>query len=197
MSETRSFRELMALVRAGDAQAATELVRRYEPAIRRIAHVRLRDRRLRRSFDSQDVCQSVLASFYAHVALGGVELESEDHVLKLLALMTQRKTAAKARGQRAACRDDRRTEANPDAGLAVPAPDPSPSQQVAGEELLGEFRRRLTAEELQLCELRKQGRGWDQIAATVGGTPEGLRKKLVRAINRVSRALGLSEVDHE
>ena len=197
MSEARSFRELMDPVRAGDAPAATELIRRYEPTIRRIAHVRLRDPRLRRSFDSQDVCQSVLASFYAHVALGGVELDSEEHLLKLLALMTQRKTAAKARGQRAACRDDRRQGADPDAGLAVPAPGDSPSQQVAGEELLQEFRPKLTPEELRLCELRKHGRGWDQIAAEVGGTPEGLRKKLVRAVNRVCRALGLSEVDHE
>jgi hypothetical protein len=35
MSEAVPFDELIRLVRAGDEQAARELVRRYEPAIRR------------------------------------------------------------------------------------------------------------------------------------------------------------------
>src|SRR5262245_23610315 len=54
-----SFDELMRRVRAGDEQAAADLVRRYEPAIRRAVRVRLRDPQLRRLLDSIDICQSV------------------------------------------------------------------------------------------------------------------------------------------
>src|SRR5262249_19780647 len=47
-SSSESFGELIARVRAGDEQAAADLVRRYEPAIRRAARVRLVDTRLNR-----------------------------------------------------------------------------------------------------------------------------------------------------
>ena len=56
------FQVLLRRVRAGDEQAARELVRRYEPAIRRAARIRLVDTRLNRLLDSMDICQSVLAS---------------------------------------------------------------------------------------------------------------------------------------
>ena len=57
-----TFQDLIRRVRAGDGQAAVELVRLYEPTIRRVARVPLADSRLQRLFDSQDVCQSVFGS---------------------------------------------------------------------------------------------------------------------------------------
>src|SRR4051812_55008 len=51
-SEDGAFRDLIRRVRAGDEAAAREVVRIYEPAIRREARVRLVDTRLRRMFDS-------------------------------------------------------------------------------------------------------------------------------------------------
>jgi hypothetical protein len=47
MAEKQTFRELIRRVRAGEEQAAAELVWRYEPAIRRAVRVRLRGPRLR------------------------------------------------------------------------------------------------------------------------------------------------------
>ena len=46
MVDTPSFDELIRRVRAGDPGAAAELVRRYEPAIRRAVRFRLADARL-------------------------------------------------------------------------------------------------------------------------------------------------------
>src|SRR5262245_18622455 len=60
MAEENAFTDFIRRIRAGDEQAAVELVRRYEPAIRREVRFRLRNTRLRRLFDSMDVCQSVL-----------------------------------------------------------------------------------------------------------------------------------------
>ena len=51
MSLDESFRDLICRVRAGDEQAAYELVRRYEPAIRVAVRVRLSDPGLRRVLD--------------------------------------------------------------------------------------------------------------------------------------------------
>jgi hypothetical protein len=43
MSDEPSYRELILRVRAGDQEAAAELVRRYEPAVRRVVRARLVD----------------------------------------------------------------------------------------------------------------------------------------------------------
>ena len=58
------FTDFIRRIRAGDNTAAAELVRRYEPFIRRAVRVQLDGRRLCRLLDSTDVCQSVLASFF-------------------------------------------------------------------------------------------------------------------------------------
>ena len=65
-----SFTDLISRVRGGDEHAATDLVRRYEPEIRREVRFLLRDPFLRRSFDSMDICQSVMGSFFLRAALG-------------------------------------------------------------------------------------------------------------------------------
>jgi RNA polymerase sigma-70 factor (ECF subfamily) len=57
------FDALVARLRSGDPDAAAELVRRYEPAIRAAIRGLMADTRLRRLFDSMDVCQTVLVSF--------------------------------------------------------------------------------------------------------------------------------------
>lgn len=59
------------------------------------------------------------------------------------------------------------------------------------------MRRRLTSEERQLLELRDQGLDWAQIAAARNGSAEALRKRLARAIDRVSARLGLEDYPDE
>ena len=67
----------------------------------------------------------------------------------------------------------------------------SPSQEVSARELLQQFRNHLTPDEKQLAELRVLGYEWSEIAAQLGGSPEALRKRLARAVQRVARQLGL------
>jgi len=81
--------ELLRRIRGGDAEAAVELVRRYEPQIRLEVRLRLRDRRLRRLVDSMDICQSVLSSFFLRVAAGECDLERPEQLLNFLIAMTQ------------------------------------------------------------------------------------------------------------
>src|SRR5436305_12736501 len=107
MSEEPSFRDLIARVRGGDERAATDLVRRYEPAIRRAVRFRLTDPRLRRTCDSMDVCQSVLLSFFVRAASGQYDLESPEQLLRLLTTMARNKLLNQARQQHAARRDSR------------------------------------------------------------------------------------------
>jgi len=190
------FQELMTRVRNGDGEAAAELVRRYEPAIRRVVRLRLTDPRMRRTFDSMDVCQSVLGSFFVRAALGQYDLANPDQLLKLLAQMARHKVIGQMRHERAGRRDVARLDAGADA-MDVAANEASPSQQVAGKELLAEFRNRLTDDERELAEQRAQGREWADIANERGETPEALRKRLARGLDRVAEQLGLDEASHE
>lgn len=193
MSTANTFADLIARVRAGDEQAATDLVRQYEPLVRREIRLHLEDRRLSRLFDSLDVCQEVMASFFVRAAAGQYDLDEPSQVLRLLVTMARNKLASAARRERQQRRDIRRNAGGQDALNELAAAGPTPSQLVAGRELLIEMRRRLTEDERQLADLRSQGMGWPDIAGQLGGTPQARRVQLNRAMDRVLRELGLEE----
>ena len=186
-----SFAELIRRVRAGDEQAAATLVRRYEPEIRREVRFLLRDPFLRRSFDSMDICQSVMGSFFLRAALGEYDLNEPQDLVRLLISMTRNKVVDATRRQRAQRRDHRRATSLETVDLATKAP--SPSEIVEERELLALFRDRLSPEERQLADLRAAGREWAEIARELGGSAEARRKQLTRAISRVSQELGLED----
>jgi RNA polymerase sigma-70 factor (ECF subfamily) len=190
--EESDFAEFIRRIREGDERAATELVRLYEPLIRREVRLHIRDRRLRRLFESQDVCQSVLGSFFAGTALGRYDFETPGQLVKLLAAMTRNKVAAAARGQHRQRRDNRRTTDLADGGEQIADQGPSPSETVGGEELIRQLRAELTDDERVVAELRRQGLAWDDIAARLGGTAGARRVQLARAIKRISRMFGLA-----
>jgi RNA polymerase sigma factor (sigma-70 family) len=191
------FDELMRRVRGGDSAAADELVRRYEPAIRRAVRIRLADSRLQRAFDSMDVCQSVMASFFVRAALGQYDLNGPEELLRLLATMARHKLADQIDRERADCRDNRRVEEGSSHSREVVGGAATPSREVAARELLQQMQNRLSPEERELAELRQQGMEWSEIAARVGGTSEGLRKRLARASARIAQELGLDDFDDE
>jgi RNA polymerase sigma factor (sigma-70 family) len=192
MTDDSTFQEFIRRIRAGDEQAAVELVRLYEPAIRVEVRIRLSDPRLFRAFDSMDICQSVLFSFFARAAMGQYDLDRPDQLLRLLVIIARNKVAFQTRRQRAQRRDHRRN-LTLEGAQTLAAADPSPSRQLAGKELLREIRQRLSVAELELADLRAEGREWSEIAAQLGGTPQARRKQLARAVNRVAHQLGFED----
>jgi len=158
--------------------------------IRREVRLRLKVPRLNSRFDCTDVCKSVWASFCLRAASGQYDLEGPGQLLELLVVMTRNKLADQARQQRAGRCDYRRLEPHDPADLEARAiPQPSPSQMVAGRELLEEFRRRLSEEERALVGLRALGCEWPEIAAKLGRATQARRKQFVRAVDRVEQQL--------
>src|SRR5262249_48773483 len=130
MLEGDDFSELIRRIRAGEAPAARELIRRYEPAIRREARLRLGPA-LRPMFDSVALCQSVRGSFLGGVGGGRYEVESPGQLMRLLVAMTRNKARAKARKRRGG-------------GLGAPDPvagAPDPAELVLNQDLVEAFRR--------------------------------------------------------
>ena len=197
MPEENAFADLINRVRAGDQDAAAELVRVYEPAIRRAVKVHLRDRRLRRQLDTLDICQSVLANFFVRAAQGQFDLHKPQDLLGLLATMARNKLVTRARHPGVV----RRVNFGDAAGSPVESDiiddHSTPSEHVVGHDLLGAVRQRLSPDERFLAEQRALGRSWQELAAECGKNPDALRKQLSRALDRVSQDLGLAEVTDE
>jgi RNA polymerase sigma-70 factor (ECF subfamily) len=192
-----SFPDLLRRVRGGDPDAAADLVRRYEQAIRRAVRMRLTDARLRRTLESMDVCQSVFFNFFVRAAAGQFDLERPEQLLGLLVRMAQNRVQDHARREQADRRDGRRLRADGDQALAgVADRHETPSQEVAGRDLLERVRSLMSDEERYLMDQRRLGRGWAELAAEAGTTPDALRVRYDRALDRVARQVGLDEVAH-
>ena len=108
--------------------------------------------------------------------------------------MTRNKLAGQVKGLRSARRDFRRPSAAPGdrdgesegGAKRIAGPDPTPSRDLAARELLEEALRRLSPEKRRILECREQGGQWAQVAAELGSSPEAIRKRLARAVDRVA-----------
>ena len=188
--------DLLGKVRGGDAAAAEELVRTYEPELRRAIRVRLTDARLRRLIDSIDICQSVLAGFFVRTAAGQYDIQTPEELLKLLVTMARNRVVDWARRSQADRRDGRRDvsiEYEDGLQMQFASPQPGPASVLVNRELLEQVRSRLSAEELKLMEQRAEGLDWNQIAATTGDQANAVRMRLTRALDRVAEQLGIEQ----
>lgn len=187
------FSDFLARIRSGDERAAADLFRQFEAVIRREVRFRLTDPSVTRVHDDDDVCQSVLASFFVRASLGQYDLHDPAQLRQLLLSIARNKAALAARRQHAQKRGGGMTAANADDHL--PGDAATASRIVAGRELLEHFRRQLSEEERRVADLRGQGHDWAEIARRLGGTPDGRRMQLARALDRVGRPLGLEGGD--
>ena len=194
MAEQELFADFIRRIRAGDDLAAEELVRKFEPFLRRELRLNMIDRRIGRVVDSVDICQSIWSSFFLRAAAGQYDLDTPDHLVKLLMSMAKNKLASQARKQHRQKRDVSRTE--PDGGRIDNVSDhhqDTPSAIVSGKELLTVMEAMLSQEERQLAELRRKGLSWAEVAGRIGGSAQARRKQMDRAADRVSQQLGLDE----
>jgi RNA polymerase sigma-70 factor (ECF subfamily) len=194
MSINHTFADFLSRVRRGDEEAAAALVRQLEPVIRREVRMRLTDPGLYRLVDSVDICQAVLLSFFVRAAAGQFDLAGPHDLCNLLLTMAQNKVAAEARKQR------RRDALLPRVDLeqteeqaALHDGRPGPGRVTEGRDLLRKVLERLSEEERRLAELRAHGFTWPEVTARLGGTSEGRRKQLTRALDRVTAQLGLGQ----
>lgn len=189
MHGEQEFQAFIERIRKGDSSAAEELVRLYEPIVRRQVRMQMVDSRLSRLYDSVDFSQAVMASFF----LRGSEFELQEpkDLVRLLVTMARNKLASSARRVLAQKRDGQRRDV--DAPLLNQVADGSdtPSRIVSMLELIAEAKKKLTPEEQQLVDLRNDGKSWDEIATELGGTAQARRMQLARAMERVTESLGM------
>jgi len=189
MASKQEFVELLAAVRAGDQDAASKLVQGYEAQIRRVVRIRLTDPHLRRQLDSVDICQSVLGDFFQRATGGQFDLATPQQLMALLVTMAKNRLLQYVESQQAARRDIRRLIQSSVDDLPLTGSDETPSQIVATRELNQLLRERFDPETLWLAEQRIAGRSWADLAQEKQTTPDGLRMRWTRALERVAEEL--------
>jgi DNA-directed RNA polymerase specialized sigma24 family protein len=194
LSDPSSFVSLIERLRRGDNEAARTLLARYEPVLRRIVAMRLLDRKLRGVVDTEDICQSVLGSFFVRLGLGQYEIAEESDLLRLLATMVRNKVVSKKRRRTLEQRDDVQITLKERMAENRAVSESSPSACLTYEELLREAEGMLSPKERELIALRKQGLGWIEIGCRLSEDPECLRKRMARTMDLVIEQLGLDEI---
>ena len=194
MDSVAEIRSLLKRVRDGDQEAAAELVRQYEPVVRRFVRFRLSSPALRRTFDSLDICQSVMCRFFVDVAAGNLQLDDSGQLTGLLLTMARNKLFDRVRHAQAGRRDARRTSGGGDEflGAAVDS-TASPSDVLSAKEVIDAVCGQLSESDRYLVEQRMDGRPWEDLAAEFQATPDGIRKRMTRAIDDVAGRMGLRE----
>jgi RNA polymerase sigma-70 factor (ECF subfamily) len=189
MPDTPSFQELIRRVRAGDQQAAAEVIRLYDPILRSVVRVRLRHVALQQYFDSMDIRQSVLANFFHRAAQGEFELDTPEQLQRLLVTMARNKFVDYLRRFLTEGRDLGQVGPMPE-GVSLPGSAPLPDELVANRELLAEIRRRLSTEERYLFDrFFGDQASWDEIGGEVAKAAPAVRMQLRRALDRILEEL--------
>jgi RNA polymerase sigma-70 factor (ECF subfamily) len=183
--------DLMARIRDGDEDAARDLLEHYRPHLIRIIRVRLTDPRLRREFDSCDVCQSVFGDFFLAARMGEFEINSPEELLKYLAKAANHRIIDRYRRASAQRRDVQRQEGAPVEELGVASNQAAPSRYVSGREILERALGMMNPGEREVARRRLDGDDWASIAAATGEKSDAVRVRFSRTLARVTSALEL------
>ena len=189
MNYDDQFEQLLYGVRRGESEAAFELVRRYESAIRIAVRTHLSDPALRQQFDSVDICQSVLASFFVRAAAGQYDLREPGQLVALLTRMAHNKLAMQVRSQHQQRRDVRRVSSISTTPAMPADKSPGPAQQAVHRDLLSRAYALMDSDVRRMADFRAGGTEWEEIATRLGGTAEARRKQFTRAMDEIAKTL--------
>lgn len=191
MAEFAEFSAMIDRLRSGDPLIVEQFIATYEPFIRRAVRRSLTQSGLRVAADSADICQSVLASFLIRVAAGEYEFSDQPTMEGLLITIARRRLAMLCRRETGAARDRRRSQTLDSRIELLDQSMEDPQATAETLDLIATFRKRLTESERTLFDQRRQGYDWETIAGRTQENPLVLRKRLSRALKRVSEELGL------
>ncbi|HUG90946.1 MAG TPA: sigma-70 family RNA polymerase sigma factor [Planctomycetaceae bacterium] len=189
---TPSLEALIKRLRSGDEHAADLIISRYRHDVCLVINAVLKARDVRRVVSTSDVCQLTFWDFLRSATNGRFDSLNDRQLRDVLIAIARYKTAEQVRKQRAACRDSRRTVSAPVDSLDLPDRRRNPAQSRLTDEVhdrLEEALPRLPPEDRDLLLARQSGRSWKVLATERGTTPDALRMKYARALQRLSQEL--------
>jgi len=167
-------------LRCGDAQAAEELLRQYEPILRVIVRRQL-SAPLRRKFDSVDIVQSVWADVFDGFRQDRWEFSDAAHLRAFLVRTARNRLINRSRQQKTeVCQPDYQWEEQRDDALG------SPSEEFEADELWNRMMSLCPAQHQDILRLRRQGYSIDEIAQRSGLHPGSVRRIFYNLARRLA-----------
>ena len=191
MSSDPSFAELMARLRAGQNDAATQVFNRFANRLVALARKQL-DPQVLQKLDPEDVLQSVFRSFFTRYPSGQLgAVEGWDNLWAILAVITLRKCGRRRDYFHAARRDVRREVAGQpgadESAQDVGASDdePTPAEAAMLTETVERLMRCLEGRHREVLALSLQGYSPPEISGRLGCT----ERTVYRVLERVKQWL--------
>lgn len=162
--------EYIARIRAGDEDAASELLRHYEPKVRLVVRRQL-PRLLRSKFDSLDFLQSVWGSFFHRVRTGSTDIEDEPNLVAFLTWAARNRVFDEYRRTSTRKHDVRREEPlgqgdDPEQGLVASLE--TASEIVQARETYEQLRKRVPEDRQAVLMLKAEGYSCREIGERLG-----------------------------
>jgi RNA polymerase sigma-70 factor (ECF subfamily) len=168
----------------GDAEAAEQVFRAYEPYLRTVVRRHL-PQRLRAKFDSLDVVQSVWVDVLRRFRNAGRRFDSAAHLRAFLVMVTRHRLADRLRHFQPALQFE---DADGVAMDGLPAPrQPRPSEVAQADELWEKMLELCPPVHHDVLQLRRQGLLIEEIAARTGLHGGSVR----RILRRLARQLAI------
>lgn len=175
--------ELLRSIQAGSPSAADELFAKYVPRLQALVRSRLGASMTRR-FDSDDVIQSAMRSFFVRAADGTFSASDSGDLWRLLATITMRKLSRATARHCAAKRDARRTtdvDTHGSGGSAFEVREPTPADAAAASEELVWLMRSVDRESRLAIQMRLQGCEFQEIARCLKRSERTVRRWMEEA----------------
>ncbi len=166
------LRHFLDRIKAGDDDAARDLLLRYEAEVRLVVRRQL-PRLLRSRFDSLDFLQSVWGSFFRRVrdGTGRGEFEDTRHLVAFLARAAKNKVIDEYRRAASQKQDMHREEplwGDGDRPRDLPDDEATPSEVAQANEELDRLRELVPADRREVLELKAQGLSSREIGDRLG-----------------------------
>ena len=194
MSED-SCANLVARWRAGDEQAAAELVQRYTTRLVALARSRLSGSVAHR-LDPEDLVQSAYRSFFSKARRDSIEIEPNGDLWQLLVTITLHKLhnqMKRVTAQKRAAQKEQSFGSEDSLlglrGFALGG-EPSPVEALALVDLLEKVMRSLEPAERRMLEMRLQGYTLAEVAAEVRCSERTVRRTVAEIKERLQRLFG-------
>lgn len=177
---------LLEKLTAGDAAAAEQVFRTYEPYLRMVVRRRL-PARLRSKFDSVDIVQSVWADMLVGFRDAGWRFSSALQLKAFLIKVTHNRFLDRVR-KHGKTADREQSLGNTDSAMAAPDDAIRPSQIVEGEELWQIMLRLCPPAHHELLRLKRQGCSLAEIAHRTGLHESSVRRILYDLAHKLKEA---------
>lgn len=185
----QTLEKVLQLAKEGDGQARDRIVRIFESRVKKYVRRCLIRFRVNIVADEADVCQTVFLRFFQRLRDGQYHPVSLQKLAGFLSTIGRNILIDEIRHGQVKQSAQVRLTTNPPRGDTPGLDTRVPDDELERKELLERIYALLTCEEKELVDRHFHGESWAAIATDLGLTPDATRKRLKRALTRVSFAM--------